>query len=129
MAAEIRAEPELATAEPTAIWTPGQPAGAVGTTAVPRPHKHLLGLPSHADFAVEGWAVAVAHRGGRCPLSGVKRTGLRDDAASACGPGADSGHSNAVQPGLGDCLLYSAVGSNFGHELVNGGQCSNRPLT
>src|SRR5262245_40016795 len=44
-------------------------------------------------------------------------------------PGADSGHSNAVQPGLGDCLLYSAVGSNFGHELVNGGQCSNRPLT
>jgi hypothetical protein len=27
MAAEIRAEPELATAEPTVIWTPGQQSG------------------------------------------------------------------------------------------------------
>jgi hypothetical protein len=31
MAAEVRAEPELATAEPTVIWTPGQQSGAVGT--------------------------------------------------------------------------------------------------
>ena len=33
------AEPELPTAEPTVIWTPGQQSGAVGTAAVPRPHK------------------------------------------------------------------------------------------
>jgi len=33
MAAEIRAEPELATAEPTVIWTPGQQSGAVGGAA------------------------------------------------------------------------------------------------
>jgi hypothetical protein len=37
MAAEVRAQPELATAEPTVIWTPGQQSGAVGTAAVPRP--------------------------------------------------------------------------------------------
>jgi hypothetical protein len=33
--AEVRAQPELATAEPTVIWTPGQQSGAVGTAAVP----------------------------------------------------------------------------------------------
>src|SRR6266516_2529482 len=34
MAAEVRAEPELATAEPTVIWTPGQQSGAVVAAAV-----------------------------------------------------------------------------------------------